>query len=432
MVVGSGASLSGGVVKNILGNVAGPLAGLASAPILAHALGVDGRGEVAAATAPFLLISTLATLGIPEAATYFVAKNERVFRTVRARASLVLVLTGILATGLGLAIAPLLAVDDPNLVTLIMFASLAIVPTVLVGLLRGVAAGLAMWTSVAIERALGPMIRLIAIVVLAVTGGLDVVTATICIVVSPVLGGVIYLVHRSRIKHSSDSPVPSHVALLNYGSRVWLGSVAGVLLMRIDQVLMVPLSSTYQLGLYVVAVTISELPLVVNTAVREVMFASDARSTVDSRLTRAARISLVVCLIVAVAIAAPSVWWVPLLFGEGFREAIPTMLILLVGVIAGIPGSIAGSGLSARGLPQLRSYSLVVAFMVNLIVVLLLVPVWGAAGAALATVLGNVVSSNINVIQMKRRFGVPFWSFYLIRVQDLRDTFRLVHRVLKR
>lgn len=425
-------SLSGGVAKNILGNVVGPLAGLASAPILAYSLGVEGRGEVAAATAPFLLITTLATLGIPEAATYFVAKHDAVFRVIRARAASILVLAGLLAMGIGVLAAPLVGGDDADLVQLIMLATLAIVPTVLLGLLRGVAAGLGMWSSVALERALGPVVRLVAVAALALFGVLDVATATFAIVGAPIVGGLVYLVRRSRIERGVRDTTVTRRSLINYGSRVWLGSVAGVLLMRIDQVLMAPLSSTFELGLYVVAVTISELPLVVNTAVREVMFAADARSTADDILTRAARISLFACFGIAAALGATAVWWLPLLFGPGFGAALSAVLVLLLAVVVGVPGSIAGSGLSARGLPQLRSLALVVACAANVAIVLIAVPALGALGAAIATLVGNLVSSNLNVLHMRRRFDIPFMSFYAVRISDLRVAWSLLAKLLRR
>src|SRR4051794_8939989 len=64
------------VAVTILGNMAAPLSGILIAPILAHELGAAGRGEVAAATSPVVLASMIATLGIPEATTYFVARRQ--------------------------------------------------------------------------------------------------------------------------------------------------------------------------------------------------------------------------------------------------------------------------------------------------------------------------------------------------------------------
>ena len=425
--------MSAGVYKNLLGNLAGPLAGLASAPVLAHALGVEGRGTVAGATAPFLLVTVVATFGIPEALTYFVARSPWWLGVLRRRGALLVLAAGVIATVVSVLLAPVLARDEPGLAPLMVLASAAVVPTVLVSMLRGSAAGLGLWNRVALERSIGPVVRLLAVVALVAADALTVTTATAAIAFAPVVGGLAYLRsgHAGARPEQAD-PAPGFGGIVGYGARVWFGAIAGVLLMRVDQVLMVPLSSTYQLGLYVVAVTVGELPLVVNTAVREVVFASDAKSSEDARLTAAARVSFGVCIAIAVVLGATSPLWLPLAFGQGFSAAVPTTILLLAAVAIGIPGSVAGAGLSSRGYPHLRSLSLVVACVVNVLLLLVLVPRFGAIGAALATLLGNLVSSNMNIVSMRRRFGVPVLDFYRIRTSDVRLLWSAGLRILKR
>ena len=69
-------SLMRKVIVNSASNIAVPLTSFFSAPILAHALGVVGRGEVAGATAPLFLLATAGALGLPEAVTYFAARSR--------------------------------------------------------------------------------------------------------------------------------------------------------------------------------------------------------------------------------------------------------------------------------------------------------------------------------------------------------------------
>jgi O-antigen/teichoic acid export membrane protein len=171
---------------------------------------------------------------------------------------------------------------------------------------------------------------------------------------------------------------------------------------------------------------------VVNTAVREVVFASDAKSSEDARLTAAARVSFLVCILIAVVLGATSPLWLPVAFGEGFSAAVPTTILLLAAVAIGIPGSVAGAGLSSRGYPQLRSLALVVACVVNVLMLLVLVPPLGAFGAALSTLVGNLVSSNMNIVALRRRFGVPVLDFYRIRPADVRLLVTASLRILKR
>lgn len=428
-------SFSGKIFRNLIGNIFGPLAGLASAPILAQTLGVTGRGEVAGATAPFLLVVAIATFGIPEAVTYTVARSPELLRRTVRNASWMLLAAGIIATAGTLLLAPLVTVSDPHLAPLIALTATAIVPYILVGGLRGMASGLERWDLVAYDRATGPIVRLAVVAVLAATGNLDVVTATAAIAFSPILGGLFYvpLLLKSPKLHGDAVVTGSRSSdIARYGSRIWIGAIAGVLLMRIDQLLMVPLAGAFQLGLYAVAVTISELPLILNTAVREVMFASDARKSRDDLMGSAARTSLLVCVAFAALIGGTAPWWLPLAFGEGFAAALPACLVLLAAVALGVPGSVAGAGLSARGRPELRSYSLLIACAINISVLVALVPIMGAIGASVATLVGNLISSNLNIIWLTKRSDLRFQDFYLVRSADFRQLWKIWVRLLRR
>lgn len=404
-----------------LGNLFPPLAALVSGPVLAHALGVEGRGEVAAATAPLGLAVALVTFGVPEAVTFAVARHPGAVRVAARNGFALLIAAGLLAMGVVLVARTWLSGGDPGIATLMAVASLATVPNLLVGVLRGVASGVGQWTLVASERVLASGLRLVALLVLAATGNLTVVAATIVLAAMPVAGALSYLRLPRRLPPpGQDVPeVTSTRRLVGFGLRVWAGAVSGILLARVDQTLMTPLSDPVQLGLYVVAVSVSELPLIINSAVRDVTFVTDARRDDPDRLTASARISFLACTVAGLGLGLTMPWWLPLLFGEEFRPAVLVAAVLLVAVVAGTPGSIGGAGLSARGRPGLRSVSLAVACVLNLGLLVLLVPRWGAMGAAWATCVGTVTASTLNLVFLQRLFGIPMRRFYGLRRSDL-------------
>jgi len=55
-------------------------------------------------------------------------------------------------------------------------------------------------------------------------------------------------------------------------------------------------------------------------------------------------------------------------------------------------------------------------------------PVWGAMGAALATLAGNLLSSNLNLVFLARVFGINPLGFYGLRRRDLATLARYVRR----
>ncbi|GGL91399.1 oligosaccharide flippase family protein [Nakamurella endophytica] len=405
-----------------IGNAVVPLASLVTMPILSYGLGVDGRGQVAAASGPLLLATTAATFGVPEAVTYLVARTPASVRVALRHGALMLVLAGLAGTAACAAVAGVLSDGDPVVGKLIVLAALALAPTLLVLVLRASAAGLHRWRLVAAEQVVSAFVRLVGIGGLAVAGHLTPLTATVVIAAAPVLGGLAYLPLRRHTSAAvAQGPVPvAPRAILGFGSRIWLGSLSGVLLSRLDQAIMTPLSGTYQLGLYAVAVSISDVALVVNSAMRDVTFASDAAQRDDSRLTASARISFFLSLLIGLALAAALPWGMPLLFGPGFAAAVPAGFILLAAVVLITPGSIAGAGLSARGRPGLRSTSLFVACVINVVALFVLVPPLGAVGAALATLVGNMVSGWLNILFLHRVGGTPIRHFWGLRRSDLR------------
>ncbi|MGN7223895.1 lipopolysaccharide biosynthesis protein [Curtobacterium flaccumfaciens] len=421
-------SLTSRVLISMIGNVFAPLAGIATAPILAHALGVIGRGESAAATAPLLLAVASSTLGIPTAVTYFVARSPGLFGPLLRKGGLILALAGLVATAMVVLLSMRLAADDRSLAQLTCIAAVAIVPTLLVSLVQATAAAQHRWALVAAERAVSAFARLVLIAGLALAGHLTVEAAVAVLAFAPLLGGIVYLRMKSRTDGAELGAVPERPRLLSYGVRTWIGSISGVLLTRLDQTLMVPLSDASALGLYAVAVTVAELPLVVNNAVRDVMFSQDSELSGDDSLARSSRISTLVTFIVSggLALCTP---FVPFVFGAGFDGSIPVILVLLVAVVAGNPGSIAGVGLSSRGRPELRSLSLLIACVVNAGAVIVLVPFLGAMGAAIATLIGNVLASNLNLFLLRRVAGIAPVEFYRIGFTEVQEIGRLVRNI---
>src|SRR5690606_30646308 len=165
----------------------------ATAPILARQLGVEDRGHLAAATAPFLLVSGALTLGVPESLTYAVARGTARPRALLGRALVILLLAGAIAAGILVLGAGALSAGSEPVRRIIVLSAAATVPALFVGALRGAASGLHRWTRVTVERSISAGVRLVGIVGLALLGQLSVSTAAVVLVAAPVLAGAAYL-----------------------------------------------------------------------------------------------------------------------------------------------------------------------------------------------------------------------------------------------
>lgn len=425
-------SLTRSVLVTLVGNALPPVAALCTAPLLAQGLGVDGRGQVAAAQAVALLAISITAFGLPEALTHFVARGVRHSARAVAVFCAFTIAVGAAATLIVFALADWLGGGSSLTTQLIRLGAVSIIPSLLLGLVRGWAAGQELWSRIAAERLVTSGVRLAGVVILFVSGDLSVHTAAILLLFAPLLGVLPYLRrasgHRRRVEAVPDAGLRD---IASYSFRLWIGSVSGILLMRIDQAVLVPLADATQLGLYAVAVAVSEVPLVVNSAIRDVTFARHSGHFSSAALAQAARLSGLVTAAIALVLAALLPWGIPTLFGAEFRDSIAVTWLLLVAVTIGTPGSIAGAGLSALGRPGLRSASLAVAAVVNVLVLLALAPKWGALGAAFATLLGNLVSSNMNIHWLNKLGGTSWAAMYVVGRADVTAALRAVRTLLR-
>ncbi|MBT1675096.1 lipopolysaccharide biosynthesis protein [Curtobacterium aurantiacum] len=424
--------ITASTVMLVVGNVFPPAATFVMAPFLAHSLGVDGRGELAAVTAPFLLALSIGTFGIPDAVTQTIASGRRVARSGWWLAWLLLAVGGIAALAAVTVAAPLIVgTDAADLTALVTVATAATAPALFVALLRGRAAGRHAWGFVTAERVTAASVKIVGTLVLAGFDRLDLPSAVAIIAFSPVVGGVVYL-FMPRATPPADAAAVVHArSMLGFSLRSWLGSAAGVLLVRLDQLLVLPLASAEQLGLYAVAVNVAEVPVIVTNAIREVMLSNDAADADDVRVPRVARSAAVLAVAIALPLGCSAPFWVPFVFGEAFAAAVPVMAISIVAVVIGVPGSIAGSTLTARGRPELRSMSITIGCVANVVALVVLVPVLGAVGAATAALVGNLLSSNGSVRWAARLTGARMRDFYAVRPADARRVGALAVRLVR-
>jgi O-antigen/teichoic acid export membrane protein len=97
---------------------------------------------------------------------------------------------------------------------------------------------------------------------------------------------------------------------------------------------------------------------------------------------------------------------------------VPTWLLLVASCVS-VPGLIAGAGLDSAGRPGLRSASLGLALIVNIVGLLLLVPPLGAVGGALAALLSTAISTVFLTVAASRILHLRGHEFFWTRRTDL-------------
>ncbi len=217
--------------------------------------------------------------------------------------------------------------------------------------------------------------------------------------------GVAVMLRRQRERETArlDRIRPLMMALLRAGWVGQLSSVASLLHLRLDLMLVAFWHGPEVVGIYSVAVLLGELLWMLPGALQPVLvFTAGSRDGDPDRITaRAIRLGLIATAAAALVLAVSASMLLNL-FGEAFAASRPALWALLPGIVAFAPGAILAGDFIGRGRPQWNAQASLVTVLVNVAAGLLLIPTHGAVGAAWASSLAYFVGSLVMVLRFRR------------------------------
>jgi O-antigen/teichoic acid export membrane protein len=204
---------------------------------------------------------------------------------------------------------------------------------------------------------------------------------------------------------------------LSFGLRAWPGQLSSLANARLDQLLMIPLVDPADLGLYVVAFTVSTGPAVLGRGVALALSPRISRGE-TGLVFSGCRILVPLVLGSSALIAAAVPVALPLLFGPAFEPAVPLAWILLGAAIPYQGAIFLGEALSASGRPGQYAMGHMVALAVTVPGLLILLPVLGVYGAALVSVAAYAAQFLYALVAAHRRFGGSYSELLIARRAD--------------
>jgi O-antigen/teichoic acid export membrane protein len=210
-----------------------------------------------------------------------------------------------------------------------------------------------------------------------------------------------------RPKFTIAAPYPAR--LLRYGIRFYGVDILGVVAGYLDQVVIVFLLEPGAVGAYAVALSLSRVLTVAQGAVSTVLFPSIAARDVTSVVDMVARAVRVTTLMNAagaagIALVGPSL--LLLLYGSRFNAAVAPFLILLLEAVVTSAARTLAQAFSGSGRPAAVTALEMAGVAVSLTAMLILVPIFGVVGAALATLLGGTARLLFALIRFQKVLGV--------------------------
>jgi O-antigen/teichoic acid export membrane protein len=378
-------------------------------PFLARLLGPAGRGDLAALMLWPIVLVQLGGLGIPAALTYYISRGARREETMR-RALTFAGSQAVVLIALQLVVV-LLVFDDRG-------------PDVRDGALLTIAAvpgllaqeyGLAVLQSRSdlrrfnVLRLLPTTLFMIAVIVLFLTSaGLVAVTLSWVAATTAVGAATFTLAFARRAAlPAGEEPPPRGRELLSFGLRGILSANSATDIIRPEQIALVLFLPSRALGLYVVALAITNLPYFIAKAVGLVAFPAVARSPEPVAARRVAWrylwiIAAVAGGIVVVLLLTASLV-IPLFFGEEFRESVDLSYILLGGAFFTAIRRVGAECMRGRGQPGAGTTAEIAAIAWLLAGLAILIPTVGLTGVAIALASSQVASLTLLAAIAARR-----------------------------
>jgi O-antigen/teichoic acid export membrane protein len=391
----------GGIQVTLLGNLAAPVFSLVTGPILARVLGPEGRGVLAVSMATLALAPMLFSVGIPAAVLHFGARGALTRRIYR-RLLQIVTLLSVLATASMLIYAGLVG---PPYERSLMVVALCLPVVLPLDCLRALLQADRRFGSASREAWITTVSRFVAIVALAATGLLTAVTATLVIVVTSTLATLSWLPKVGRMLAAGRGATEAAVSrgsFVRYSTAVWLGQFAAMSNVRLDQVALAFLIDEGQIGIYAVAITWAQLPLLVVAASQRVTLVRAGTDWNDAFSARVARLTILAGALIALGLAGAAPVVLPLLFGSDFQEAVLISYLLLPGMLAGFAGYMYGALLTARGRPGAQSIGEAIALLVTVTGLVILVPMFGVEGAAITSSACYAVTMSLWLVALRR------------------------------
>ena len=398
------------------------IAGLITAPLLAHALGADGRGLLAAVAVPLGVSGYILQLGLGQFAVNRVAQGTRV-NVIFGSLAVPLIVVGGLVGAVSPEIAHVLSGGREPVERYLTIGLVMTPVTLLIFLSMSIATGLARWRVLAVARLVSPLIMCVGVVVLAVLGELTLVGAMILTLVS----GLLPIVALWSILRLGFPPSVNTRMIrdgLSFGSRASVGVIATMANQRLDQLLMIPLVPPRQLGLYSVAVTIASLSAVLASQIVTVVL--PRISAGESHLLAQATRYVVYVTLATGALVSLATWLllVPL-FGADFAEARPLVYVLVIGGVSLAGLSTLSQGLPAVGRPGAPSIGEMISLGITVPGLIVFLPTMGAMGAALVSVVAYTTTFAVLIAIAVKHLGHRPADYLLLHRGDLAAVRRL-------
>jgi O-antigen/teichoic acid export membrane protein len=421
---------------HLLGKVLGTLIGRAGillfsflfAIAVARSLSPEGRGQFALLQTLNGLTYVFANFAISLAIIRQVGKRLLSARDAASQAPGLAILCA--AVGIAVVLPIALALRSTVLAalpaSLVVAAVVLATPLLIRDYLGGALISIGRSYAIVLVSILQPAGALAALLGIAIIWDQNVVTVLVAWAVGLCSSATIALVLAYRILGGGPRlPRKAALSLVRFGVRTYPVFLSRFLNLRVDQLLVASLASATALGYYAVAVSVGELllqiPVVMLWALAGEISGSNREQSAMS-VVRFCRWSIIILLASGLSIAVLAPVGLPWAFGEDYRPAVASVLLLLPGMVVYAPAIIIGEYfILQRGQPSKATLAALTSLVLGIALNFPLTSSLGALGASIASSISYCAMFLVAVFLFRQDSGQSGLRMFHITARDLKD-----------
>ncbi|HEX5702335.1 MAG TPA: oligosaccharide flippase family protein [Pyrinomonadaceae bacterium] len=390
----------------------------------ARALGPAGRGDLLIVVLWPPFIAMFAAVGMPTAYRYWIAKEPERASALFSNAVIYTALVGTVCIGIADLVIPYLVGErTPEVMTLLRIYQINIPAALFLDLMRGMLEGTRRFGWAGAARAIFFGVQAFGFAVLWFAGHLTVTTAMISMITAQTVAmGVASVGVWRQFRPRWEPSWPDFKRTMNYGARDYMGNLADFTTLRLDQLMLGAMASNVAIGLYVMAVRLSEVTNLAGGAIASALMpevaAASTQEAAEALWATSLRMSVYIQTLVLIPLWMGAPYALKFLFGEEFVPATSALRWLLLAAAVWSWGSVVISGLRGFGYPGLSTTARFLAAVVTAVLLLILLPRLGITGAAIASFVGYTVMFVVALISFMKKRRLKFWASLRPQRQD--------------
>ncbi len=406
-------------------DVAITLFSIVTSLIGARSLGPAGRGDLLVITLWPIVIAMLAALGLPNAFRYWMAKDPTRCSSLFSNAVVYTLVAGAIGIILSYLTVPHLVGSRSPEVMLPVRVYMNNIPAVIfLSLMRGLLEGTKRFGWAGAARFIFFGVQAVGFSSLWAFNRLTVATAAFTMIVAQMTSTLLALIAVLRELKPRWSPNWEEFQVsMHYGLRDYAGEVSDFTTLRLDQLMLGAMASSAAMGLYVVAVRLSEITTFLAGALADALMPEVASSAKEddpeALLAKTLRLTLYANVIILIPLWMTAPLMLRILFGQSFVPATSAFRWLLVAAVVWSAGAIVIRGLQGFGHPGLTTIARFASAIVTATTLLMLLPRMGITGAAISSLAGYaaLLAVALGALVYRRQFGL--WHYLRPQRHDI-------------